>query len=586
MRIRNIDDVTVRSFGKEWSAYDQSCLSDEEATRRFDEYFDIFPWNRLPQDATGADVGCGSGRWAAQVAPQVGLLHCIDASRAALEVAQRNLAAQSNCRFHEASVDAIPLPPRSLDFCYSVGVLHHVPDTLAGIAACVRLLKPGAPLLLYLYYDLENRPWWFRKIWKCTDLLRRGIARLPFWPKRALTEAIAATVYWPLARLAALIEYLGGNPANLPLSDHRHDSFYTMRTDAFDRFGTRLEQRFSRAQIEAMMRRTGLDEIRFSERPPYWCAVGCRSRAEPLRLAPATEDGDAHAGGDRPPSARGAVRAFMVATACMIASCTGGGDAHAAPKTALHHAPNRNFDSRGHYVPGRAGFNLADVSSVAQINSLPDGVKALVWVGQCRGADPIFIKTVSQYIGNPRLFGFFLMDDPDPTGRYYPRCTAENLKAESDWIHVNVPGAKTFIVLMKMSSSKKPSFIDTYNPGNTHIDLYGIDPYPCRTELANCDYDMIDRYVAAAETWGIPRDRIVPVYQTFGGGGWMDDGGGKYVLPGVDQMKEMLARWGRLIPTPVFDFAYSWGSQRNDLALESAPELQALFSLHNKAAAP
>lgn len=46
--------------------------------------------------------------------------------------------------------------------------------------------------------------------------------------------------------------------------------------------------------------------------------------------------------------------------------------------------PNRNFDSKGNFLPGRVGFNLADVSSVAQINSLPDGVKALVWVGQAR----------------------------------------------------------------------------------------------------------------------------------------------------------------------------------------------------------
>jgi hypothetical protein len=55
--------------------------------------------------------------------------------------------------------------------------------------------------------------------------------------------------------------------------------------------------------------------------------------------------------------------------------------------------PNRNFDSKGNFLPGRVGFNLADVSSVAQINSLPDGVKALVWVGQCAGADAVFIKT-------------------------------------------------------------------------------------------------------------------------------------------------------------------------------------------------
>jgi O-antigen/teichoic acid export membrane protein/ubiquinone/menaquinone biosynthesis C-methylase UbiE len=275
--MRNSDEDTVRSFGRQWTFYDQSRLSGEKKTeQRFEEYFNIFPWESLPDGAVGADVGCGSGRWALRVAPRVGVLHCIDASAEALAVARRNLADHANCQFHHASVDAIPLPAGSLDFCYSLGVLHHVPDTSAGIEECVNLLKPGAPLLVYLYYALEHRPLWYRLVWRGTDVLRRGISQLPYWPKRALTELIAATVYWPLARLCALIERQGYDPQGLPLSWYRDKSFYTLRTNAFDRFGTPLEQRFSRIQIERMMRRAGLDNICFSENPPFWCAVGLR----------------------------------------------------------------------------------------------------------------------------------------------------------------------------------------------------------------------------------------------------------------------------------------------------------------------
>ena len=64
----------------------------------------------------------------------------------------------------------------------------------------------------------------------------------------------------------------------LPLSAYRHLSFYTMRTDALDRFGTRLEQRFTRVEITAMMEQAGLEDIRFSEAIPYWCAVGKRKK--------------------------------------------------------------------------------------------------------------------------------------------------------------------------------------------------------------------------------------------------------------------------------------------------------------------
>ena len=69
-----------------------------------------------------------------------------------------------------------PQPPDSLDFCYSLGVLHHVPDTQAAMAACAALLKLGAPLLLYLLYSLDNRPPWFRAIWKMTDGLRGALS--------------------------------------------------------------------------------------------------------------------------------------------------------------------------------------------------------------------------------------------------------------------------------------------------------------------------------------------------------------------------------------------------------------------------
>lgn len=149
----NADPAVVLGFGDEWTRYDQTALSDEEQTRIFESYFSVFPWSALPANAVGADVGCGSGRWAELVAPRVGKLYCVDASADALAVARRKLNGL-NCDFQHAGVSEMALPP--LDFAYSLGVLHHVPDTLAGLKSCVALLKPGAPFLLYLYYDFEN----------------------------------------------------------------------------------------------------------------------------------------------------------------------------------------------------------------------------------------------------------------------------------------------------------------------------------------------------------------------------------------------------------------------------------------------
>jgi hypothetical protein len=53
----------------------------------------------------------------------------------------------------------------------------------------------------------------------------------------------------------------------------------TLRTDSRDRFGTPLEQRFTRSEVEAMMRKAGLVDMRFSPAEPYWCAVGRKGTA-------------------------------------------------------------------------------------------------------------------------------------------------------------------------------------------------------------------------------------------------------------------------------------------------------------------
>ncbi len=272
---KNIDDVTVRSFGDEWSRFDQSAMGEEEAGKIFQDYFSVFPWDALPAGACGFDMGCGSGRWAALVAPRVGHLHCIDPS-AAIKVARRRLSTFANVSLHQASVDDDVLPPGSQDFGYSLGVLHHVPDTADAIRSCVAMLKPGAPFLLYLYYALDNRPAVFRLAWQASDRVRRLVHRLPPAPKHLVTDAIAGLVYLPLARGAMLLERLGYDVSGLPLSYYRNRSWYTMRTDSRDRFGTPLEQRFTRAQIRDMMGAAGLEHIRFSDHAPYWCAVGVR----------------------------------------------------------------------------------------------------------------------------------------------------------------------------------------------------------------------------------------------------------------------------------------------------------------------
>lgn len=280
---KNIDARVAQGFGDEWSTFRQDEMHLTRAQREaiFNGYFAIFPWNLLPPGGgIGADIGCGTGRWAMLVAPRAAHLHLIDASPDALAVAQENLKGQSNVTFHAASVGDIPLPAHSLDFAFSLGVLHHVPDTQGAIEAIAAKLKSSAPFLIYLYYAFDNRPAWYGALWKLSNIVRIVVSGLPHRARIIVSETIAAIVYWPLARLAGLLARFGALPRSWPLSWYAGQSFYVMRTDAYDRFCTRLEKRFTRAQIEEMLVRAGFEQIRFSDSAPYWCAVGIRSSRE------------------------------------------------------------------------------------------------------------------------------------------------------------------------------------------------------------------------------------------------------------------------------------------------------------------
>ena len=168
------------------------------------------------------------------------------------------------------------------------------------------------------------------------------------------------------------------------------------------------------------------------------------------------------------------------------------------PATPLHYTANGNFVN-GQYAPGADGFNLADVSSASVLSELPSGDKALVYLGMTGGVTAAFEAAVKPFIGSSQVYGFYLADEPSPSA-----ATAANFKAESDWIHANDPGAKTFITEENSSGNLTPQYY--YTPANTDIDLFGLDPYPVQTNVPNnYDLNIIPLAVQAAESIGIPQ---------------------------------------------------------------------------------
>ena len=272
---KDLDKNVISDFGNEWKSYDQSDVEENELKQNFNQYFSIFPNEELTKDKEGFDLGCGSGRWAKQIASKVKTLNCIDPSKDAINVAKKNLKNFDNINFFdEENYDKV-LGYNSQDFGYCLGVLHHTSQTREGLKFCNKILKKNAPFLIYLYYSFDNRPFYYKLIWKFSNLLRKIISKLPFKIKKIITDFIAMIVYFPLARFAFFLNKIHINIHNFPLSDYKNKSFYTMRTDSLDRFGTKLEKRYTKLEIEKLLKESGFTNIIFSEKMPFWVAT-CR----------------------------------------------------------------------------------------------------------------------------------------------------------------------------------------------------------------------------------------------------------------------------------------------------------------------
>jgi glycosyltransferase involved in cell wall biosynthesis/SAM-dependent methyltransferase len=273
----NFDLKVVKDFGHEWGLF-QNEESRKDLKKIWGDYFNIFPWSVIPNNAIGADIGCGTGRWAIPIANRVQKLYLIDPSYHALEIAKKNMNRFDNVEFINKGVDsAMPLI-EPLDFAYSLGVLHHIPNISSAFKAISANLKKGAPFLIYLYHSFDDSPAWYKTIWLLSDFIRKIISQLPYRVKIISTQLIALFIYFPISRLGYILSKLGFKTKNFPLIYYSDKPYYFMKNDSLDRFGTKLENRFSRDQIVKLYEEAGFIDVKFSTNKPYWCAVATKAK--------------------------------------------------------------------------------------------------------------------------------------------------------------------------------------------------------------------------------------------------------------------------------------------------------------------
>ena len=143
----NVDWDVVNDFGSEWEEFQFSDHDKEILKNSWNQYFNIFPWDEIKNDAIGFDMGCGTGRWAQFVAPKVGKLSCIDPS-IAIEVA-KNLAEFENIEYYNETSSTCSLQDESQDFGYSLEY-YIIYLALKKVLMIVQKLKPSSISTLFI----------------------------------------------------------------------------------------------------------------------------------------------------------------------------------------------------------------------------------------------------------------------------------------------------------------------------------------------------------------------------------------------------------------------------------------------------
>ena len=271
---QNIDIDTVNSFGEERTKF--SSFSEKEIKNAGDQYFDIVTEEICNSSSVVLDMGCGTGRWSKYLANRVKFIEAIDPSKAVLSASHLTKDLR-NVRVTQAGVDSIPFADESFDFAMGVGVYHHIPDTQKAVRDTVKKIKKGGYLLIYLYYSLDNRGGGYKFLFKMSTIIRKIVSSMPNRLKKITCDFIAFFIYMPFVMLARLFKVFfpkGKVWEKIPLSYYNDKSWNIIKNDALDRFGTPLEQRFSKKELVQILESCGIEDVAVSDGLPYWHAVG------------------------------------------------------------------------------------------------------------------------------------------------------------------------------------------------------------------------------------------------------------------------------------------------------------------------
>lgn len=256
---------TVKGFGEEWFEF---SLITSEHYNEYDNYFDIIDIDL--NNKVVADFGCGIGRWSKLVIDKfqnIKTLILVDYSNA-IFVARKHFYEYDNIIFIKADLEKLNFYNNSIDFFICLGVLHHLPSKNS--TAIKNISNSSKEGLIYLYYNLDVRNKSFKYIFRLADYIRKVLSKSSNKYINAFISFLLTIIfYFPFILIVKLFTYLKIDTSNIPLNYYEKFSFYRVRQDAYDRFFTNIEHRYSQKEIKEIYGKY-FKKFKFSKKAPFW----------------------------------------------------------------------------------------------------------------------------------------------------------------------------------------------------------------------------------------------------------------------------------------------------------------------------
>lgn len=258
---------TIADFGEQWTKY-QDNLGYYGSVALFE---DVFAPLLTAADLAGkrvADIGAGTGRFV-NIFLDAGASHVVAIEpSAAFDVLKRNTGTrESRVTYLQVTGDRIP-PDLGLDYAFSIGVLHHIPEPRPVLLAARRALAEGGTFCAWLYGAEGNRAY------LAVLAVLRAVSRpLP----HRLLAGVAGVLYWPLRSYMAVAARV-----NVPLGGYLnrvlgHLDADKIRLVIYDQLKPAYARYYTRDEARALFEDAGYTDVKLHHRHGYSWTVTARN---------------------------------------------------------------------------------------------------------------------------------------------------------------------------------------------------------------------------------------------------------------------------------------------------------------------